>query len=34
MLVRIVKMTFREDAIEDFKKFFETRKAAIRTFEG
>ncbi len=34
MLVRIVKMNFRNEAIEDFKKFFETRKATIRSFEG
>ncbi len=34
MLVRIVKMTFRDEAIEDFKKFFETRKATIRSFDG
>lgn len=30
----MVKMTFREDAIETFKVFFETRKDKIRSFEG
>jgi quinol monooxygenase YgiN len=34
MLVRIVKMTFREDCIEVFKEFFEARKEQIRNFEG
>ena len=34
MLVRIVKMNFRVDAVEEFKKFFETRKATIRSFDG
>jgi heme-degrading monooxygenase HmoA len=34
MLVRIVKMTFREDCIEPFKEFFEGRKEHIRGFEG
>lgn len=34
MLVRIVKMTFREDAVEAFKAFFEERKDKIRSFEG
>ena len=34
MLVRIVKMTFRPDAVEDFKVFFETRKDVIRAFDG
>jgi quinol monooxygenase YgiN len=34
MLVRIVKMTFRQDAIEKFKAFFEERKEKIRGFEG
>ena len=34
MLVRIVKMTFRQDAIEEFKDFFEKRKERIRGFEG
>ncbi|WP_207493392.1 putative quinol monooxygenase [Aridibaculum aurantiacum] len=34
MLVRVVKMTFRDDAIEEFKTFFEGRKKQIRNFEG
>lgn len=34
MIVRIVKMEFRDDAIDDFKKLFEERKAKIRGFEG
>jgi autoinducer 2-degrading protein len=34
MLVRVVKMTFRKDAIDAFKAFFETRKDKIRNFEG
>lgn len=34
MLVRIVKMTFRQDAVNDFKNFFETKKGAIRAFKG
>ena len=34
MLVRIVKMTFREEEIEYFKAFFESRKQQIRHFEG
>ncbi len=34
MLIRIVKMTFREDVIYTFKDFFEERKEKIRTFEG
>ncbi len=34
MLVRIVKMTFREDAIETFQQLFESRKELIRNFEG
>ncbi len=34
MLVRIVKMTFREDAIDGFKTFFESRKEKIRAFPG
>ena len=34
MLVRIVKMTFKEDQIEFFKSFFEGRKDQIRNFEG
>lgn len=34
MLVRVVKMTFRADAVETFKEFFEERKDKIRSFEG
>lgn len=34
MLVRMVKMTFREDATEAFIAFFEARKERIRNFEG
>jgi quinol monooxygenase YgiN len=34
MLVRMVKMTFRHDAVETFKAFFEERKDKIRNFEG
>ena len=30
----MVKMTFRDDAIEAFKAFFEERKHKIRNFEG
>lgn len=34
MLVRLVKMTFREDSVDAFKTFFEERKETIRGFEG
>ncbi len=34
MLVRVVKMIFRADAVESFKEFFEERKDKIRSFEG
>lgn len=34
MLVRIVRMTFREDAVGDFLQIFEDSKAAIRAFDG
>lgn len=34
MLIRIVKMTFREEEIDTFKDFFEQRKEKIRLFEG
>ena len=30
----MVKMTFKEDAVEDFKAFFEGRKDKIRSVEG
>lgn len=34
MLVRVVKMTFKAETVEAFKKFFEERKEKIRGFEG
>ncbi|MBA3829973.1 MAG: antibiotic biosynthesis monooxygenase [Taibaiella sp.] len=34
MIVRIVKMTFLPEAINDFTKLFEERKQQIRHFEG
>jgi len=34
MLVRIVKMTFREEAIDTFKALFDERKEQIRHFPG
>jgi quinol monooxygenase YgiN len=34
MLVRMVKMTFRQDAVDVFKVFFDERKEKIRSFEG
>ncbi|WP_018612596.1 putative quinol monooxygenase [Segetibacter koreensis] len=34
MLVRVVKMTFRADAVKTFKEFFEERKEKIRGFDG
>jgi quinol monooxygenase YgiN len=34
MLVRIVKMTFRPEAVEEFKVFFDSRKEKIRAFKG
>ena len=34
MLIRIVKMTFRDDVIDDFKAFFDERKEKIRAFNG
>lgn len=34
MLVRVVKMTFRDDSVEAFKQLFESRKEQIRNFEG
>jgi len=34
MLVRVVKMTFKAEAVEEFTKFFEERKEKIRGFEG
>ena len=34
MIIRIVKMIFRQEEIESFKNLFEERKALIRNFEG
>lgn len=34
MLVRVVKMTFRNDDVESFKKLFNDKSAIIRSFEG
>ena len=34
MIVRLVKMTFREECITEFTAFFEARKQAIRSFPG
>lgn len=34
MIIRIVQMTFREDCIQDFISLFETRKQAIKGFDG
>lgn len=34
MIVRVVKMTFREDEIETFLEVFEHSKKAIRNFNG
>lgn len=34
MIVRIVQMTFRTEAIADFKELFEERKERIRHFDG
>jgi quinol monooxygenase YgiN len=34
MIVRIVKMTFRQDAIGEFTSLFEERRVLIRNFEG
>lgn len=34
MIIRIVRMTFREDAIVDFLALFEKNKKAIRAFPG
>ncbi len=34
MLVRVVKMTFSDEAINTFKQLFEERKQQIRNFEG
>ncbi len=34
MIKRIVKLTFREDKIDDFQAIFESGKTNIRNFEG
>ena len=34
MILRIVQMSFREDAINDFQKLFEERKHLIKAFAG
>jgi len=34
MLIRIVKITFKEDSIADFKKIFDASKEKIRGFNG
>lgn len=34
MIVRIVKMTFREEEIENFKQVFDDSKEKIRAFSG
>lgn len=34
MLVRIVKMHFKQEEIENFQSFFQTKKTFIRNFEG
>ena len=34
MIVRIVKMVFREEEVESFKQLFTERKSLIRNFEG
>jgi heme oxygenase (mycobilin-producing) len=34
MIIRIVKMVFREEEIEAFRQLFNERKALIRGFEG
>ena len=34
MIIRIVKMIFREEEIESFRSLFDERKSLIRNFEG
>jgi len=34
MLIRIVRMTFRVDKVEEFKNIFNSKKQNIRTFPG
>jgi len=34
MIIRVVKMHFREEEVENFARLFEERKSLIRNFEG
>jgi heme-degrading monooxygenase HmoA len=34
MIIRIVKMVFKEEEIDSFKLLFDERKSLIRNFEG
>ena len=34
MIIRIVKMTFQENKVEEFQKLFDVQKEKIRNFEG
>lgn len=34
MIIRIVKMTFKEEEIEAFRQLFDERKSLIRNFDG
>jgi quinol monooxygenase YgiN len=34
MLIRVVRMRFRQDAVEDFRALFTERKATIASFDG
>jgi len=34
MIIRVVKMTFKPDAVEDFLRLFEENKEAIRASDG
>jgi len=34
MIIRIVQMTFREEAVSEFLALFEERRLQIRSFEG
>jgi len=34
MIIRVVKMHFRPEEVENFARLFEERKSLIRTFEG
>jgi len=34
MIIRIVKMTFKKDRVNDFAELFEARKQTIRNFQG